>query len=61
MKASKTYLSPQGIQKNLLYRLSKQEEFRAKISRGQINEEFSTDPIEGAMARIEANYYSGLM
>jgi len=61
MKASRTYLSPEGIQKNLLRRLSKQEEFRMKISRGQIKEEYAEDPIEAAMARIEANYHSGLM
>jgi len=61
MRASKTYLSPEGIQKNLLYRLSRQEEFRMKISKGQINEEYASDPVEGAMARIQANYHSGLM
>ena len=32
-----------------------------KISRGQIKEEYAEDPIEAAMARIEANYHSGLM
>jgi hypothetical protein len=32
-----------------------------QISRGQIKEEYAQDPIEGAMARIQANYHSGLM
>ena len=61
MKVSQSYLSPEGIQKNLMNRLSRQEEFRMKISRGQIKEEYAKDPIEGAFARIEANYHAGLM
>jgi hypothetical protein len=61
MKVSKAYLSPKGVQQNLLNRLSKQEEFRMRISRGQIKEEFSKDPIEAVFARIEGNYQAGLM
>jgi len=61
MKVSQAFLTPKGLQKNLLNRLAKQEEFRMRISRGQIKEEFAKDPIEAAFARIEANYQAGLM
>lgn len=61
MKFSQSYLSPNGLKQSLLNRLARQEEFRMKISRGQIKEEFSKDPIEAAFARIEANYQAGLM
>ena len=61
MKYSKNLLSPKGVKENLLNRLAKNEEFRMRISRGQIREEYSKDPIDAAFARIEANYHAGLM
>lgn len=61
MRIANKFVSNRGVQKNLEQRLRHNEMFRNQIAQGKIKEEFASDKLEAARARIEANFLAGLM
>ena len=58
---AENYISNEGVRKNLVSKLMNNEEFRFKIFKGRVREQFSTDKLKGAEERITANYQAGIM
>jgi hypothetical protein len=58
---AKMHLSPSGVQRHLQDRLRNNELFRYQIFKGKFGETFSEDKLDGAEARIKANFSAGLM
>ena len=61
MRIANKFVSNRGVQKNLEQRLRHNEIFRSHIAQGKIKEEFASDKLEAARARIDANFQAGLM
>jgi hypothetical protein len=61
VRIANKFVSNRGVQKNLEQRLRHNEMFRNQIAQGKIKEEFASDKLEAARARIEANFLAGLM
>lgn len=61
MQIAQASISPKGMQKILLARLSATEQFRNIVFTGRIRQSFDNDKIRGAKQQLLADYQAGLM
>ena len=61
MKVANATISPKGVKKILLARLSANEQLRHTVFAGRIRQSMDNDKIRGAEEQLSADYQAGLM